>query len=225
MAAKKEITLNLPKKLVESLELAFPDEHLSGQIRLALDLDQVHPEVDLTELLSNDNDSKKKNLYMPLKQALDFEKEASHRGQSMSTYVVNLIANFLVANNYLDLSLRWVKPIETYEISSDIPVPRFEFSQPLIKLLSDNNHTQPYSSDWLSLIVLEYVDEVFGGKQRDIISVKGFYFHQRHKQPKVVMKINLPATIDNLLLQVSKRMGTTRMMVLTQALLLKFKTR
>ncbi len=81
---------------------------------------------------------------------------------------------------------------------------------------------RPYPVDWVSQVIWAYVREGLAGKAVDKVSVAGFYFHQRHNQEKESMKIRLAPTIDNVLYQVAKRLGTTQMMVLTQEIIYHF---
>ena len=165
--------------------------------------------------------AKRKNYYLSVADFKAYEQEASKRGQSVSGYILNLLGNVLGGEVYLDLPLRWSQPLAPFEAPEVRKLPRFEFSFPLIELLNKHNYYRPFNVAWISQVILTYFNEGLAGKAVDI-SVEGFYFHQRHNQKKEGMKVRVSPTIDDILFQVSRRMGTTRMMVLTQALIYHF---
>tara|TARA_R110002050_G_scaffold16980_3_gene50981 strand:+ start:133 stop:819 length:687 start_codon:yes stop_codon:yes gene_type:complete len=217
----KEVTLCLPHKLVDALAEIYPDISMSEQIRKTLLQAELYPDVDLSTLSVPYSEGKRKNYYLPMANFKEYEKEASKRGQSVSGYLLNLMGNVLGGEGYLDLPLRWKRPLEPFEVTNSAQIPRFEFSFPLIEEMNRHDFYRPFNVEVISQIILDYVQDGLSGEDVDI-SVEGFYFHQRHKQKKESMKVRVSPVINDILYQVARRMGTTRMMVLTQALIYHF---
>lgn len=217
----KEITLCLPPKLVEALAESYPEVHLSEQIRRTLLGAEKYADCDLSSIQVPYAEGKRKNFYLPLVYSRHYDYEASKRGQSVSGYLVHLLSNVLSGEGYLDLPLLWEKPLAEVENPDPTHKPKFEFSLQLIAELNRHGQYRPFNVAWVSQVILTYLKDGLEGKAVGV-SVKDYYFHQRHQQQKESMKVRVSPVINDILYQVAKRMGTTRMMVLTQAILYHF---
>lgn len=214
MSPTKEVSLTIPPVIIEGLNQAYPKLSLSNQLRECLIGAELCPERDLTDINTPFKECKRKNLYMKVREAKDYEEIATQRGQSISSYLVNLLANKLTHQGYLELSSRWQK-LEL--LSQDIETatrPSYYLAEKFISWSSKEGMQYPLSVELLCTILRDYFDDVESWKT----DVTGKYFQSRHNEEKSNIRIRLPRNWDEMLVKRALKMGTSKTMVLTQAL-------